>query len=64
MKSVWTTLGAIAAAAGIAYLLKDNENVKGTLDKINEEANNAMGKMSTSWRKATEKFHQMQFTKT
>lgn len=59
MKSFWIALGAVAAAAGVAYLLKDNEEVKGALDKINQKANDAMGKWSSDWKKANDRFNQM-----
>lgn len=57
MKGLWITLGAVAVVAGVAYLLKDNEQVKGALDKINETANDALGKLNDNWKKATDQFN-------
>jgi hypothetical protein len=57
MKNFWITLGAVAAAAGIAFYFKDNEKVKGTMDKINNKANNTLSKWSRSWREANDQFN-------
>ena len=57
MKGLWITLGAVAVVAGVAYFLKDNEQVKGALDKINEKANDTLGKLNDNWKKATDQFN-------
>lgn len=57
MKGLWITLGAVAVVAGVVFLMKDNEQVKGALDKINETANDTLGKLSDNWKKATDKFN-------
>ena len=57
MKRLWITLGTLAAAAGVVYLLKDNEKVKGTLDKINDTNNDALGRWSKGWKRATDQFN-------
>ena len=57
MKGLWITLGAVAVVAGVVYLMKDNEQVKGALDKINETANDTLGKLSDNWKKAADKFY-------
>lgn len=57
MKKLWITLGALAVVAGAVYLLKDNEKVKETLDKINDTANDTLGKLSNNWKKATDQFN-------
>ena len=57
MKKLWITLGALAVVAGVVYLLKDNEKVKATLDKINDTANDTLGKLNNNWKKATDQFN-------
>jgi uncharacterized protein YaaN involved in tellurite resistance len=57
MKKLWITLGALAVVAGTVYLLKDNEKVKDALDKINDTANDTLGKLSNNWKKATDQFN-------
>lgn len=57
MKKIWITLGVLTVAAGVVYLLKDNEKVKSALDKINDTANDTLGKLNNSWKKATDQFN-------
>ena len=64
MKALWITLGALAATAGIVYLMKDNEKVKNALDKINETTSNTLGKINSNWKKTTDQFNQKLATQT
>ena len=58
MKGFLITLGAVAVAAGVVYLLRDNEQVKAALDKINDTANDTLGKLNNNWKKTTDQFNQ------
>ncbi len=56
MKGLLITLGVVAVAAGVVYLMKDNETVKGALDKINDATSDALGKINSNWKKASDQF--------
>ena len=45
MKTVINVLALGAAVAGIAYLLRDNDSVKSTLDRAKERASGALDKV-------------------
>jgi len=59
MKGIWVTLSAAAVTAALAYLLKDNDQVRSSLDKLNDKANDQMSKWSKSWKKANDEFSKM-----
>ncbi len=45
MKTVINILAVSAAVAGIVYLLRDNDQVKSTLDRAKEKASGALDKV-------------------